>query len=76
MAALQAEIVRLFDLGSQAREDTHARSKFDQFLNALTTGQIRAAEKQNGGWKVKKKSGHFCFIMTSRLRFIKKPKIK
>jgi 2,3,4,5-tetrahydropyridine-2,6-dicarboxylate N-succinyltransferase len=52
IAELQAEIVRLFDLGAKAKEDANARSKFDQFLNALTTGQIRAAEKQNGRWKV------------------------
>ena len=52
IAELQAEIIRLFDLGPKAREDGKARSKFDQFLNALTTGQIRAAEKQNGRWKV------------------------
>jgi len=49
---LQQEIVRLFDLGAKAKEDANARSKFDEFLNALTTGQIRAAEKQNEHWKV------------------------
>jgi 2,3,4,5-tetrahydropyridine-2,6-dicarboxylate N-succinyltransferase len=52
IAELQAEIIRLFDLGPKAREDSKARSKFDQFLNALTMGQIRAAEKQDGRWKV------------------------
>src|SRR5215472_5037185 len=49
---LQAEIVRLFELGPKAREDTNVRSKFDEFLNALTTGQVRAAEKQDANWKV------------------------
>ena len=52
IAELKAEIVRLFNLGPQAKADAKARPEFEQFLNALTTGKVRAAEKQNGRWKV------------------------
>ncbi len=49
---LQQEIVRLFELGAQARSERGARSTFDAFLAALGAGHIRAAQKDGEDWKV------------------------
>ena len=49
MQALQAEITRL----AKADEfDSDARQTFLQFRDLLTRGEIRAAEKIGGEWKV------------------------
>src|SRR4051794_21328004 len=52
MHPLQAGIERLFALGPEARNVNGARSVFGDFRDSLTRGEIRAAEKQNGEWKV------------------------
>ena len=52
MHPLQDSIERLFSQGAEAARDSSARGIFDQFLNALTAGEIRAADKQAGRWVV------------------------
>jgi 2,3,4,5-tetrahydropyridine-2-carboxylate N-succinyltransferase len=50
---LQAEIEQLYADGTLSTMPTErARAVFDEFRSALTRGEIRAAEKQNGRWKV------------------------
>src|SRR5258708_426784 len=49
MASLQSEIELLY---SNFEHDADARVTFLQFRDALTRGEIRAAEKINGEWKV------------------------
>ncbi|HKE30740.1 MAG TPA: 2,3,4,5-tetrahydropyridine-2,6-dicarboxylate N-succinyltransferase, partial [Candidatus Angelobacter sp.] len=53
MHPLQAQIEHLYSVdaltGSVA---DHARQTFQQFREALTRGEIRAAEKNNGRWQV------------------------
>jgi len=51
MSKLRAEIERLASLPG-ATGERNARSTFEQFRNALTTGEIRAAEKKDGSWQV------------------------
>jgi len=51
MSPLQNEIERLASLGS-IEDDAHARSTFLEFRNALTRGEIRAAEKSGSRWRV------------------------
>lgn len=51
MHPLEAEIVRLATLGS-VEQDSAARATFLSFREALTRGEIRAAEKIDGAWKV------------------------
>jgi 2,3,4,5-tetrahydropyridine-2,6-dicarboxylate N-succinyltransferase len=51
-AGLQHEIVRLFELGPKAKDEPSARTIFDEFLTALTQGEIRAAEKHGDRWTV------------------------
>ncbi len=51
MDPLQSSIERLFALGAAA-DQAQARSVFGEFLDALTAGQIRAAEKRDGRWQV------------------------
>ena len=50
MHPIQAEIDRLFALGIDVQKDPAARDIFLQFRQALTSGQIRAAEKRDGRW--------------------------
>lgn len=50
MHQLRKEIERLFALGAEARNDKTAFATFRQFRNALTRGEIRAAEKQGEVW--------------------------
>lgn len=51
MNSLQMEIERLASSGS-VEQDAGARATFTEFRDALTRGEIRAAEKVNGAWKV------------------------
>lgn len=51
MSKLRAEIERLAALPA-ASGDPSARSTFEQFRDALTKGEIRAAERNNGHWQV------------------------
>ncbi len=51
MHALRSEIERLAQLPTGS-EDQGARATFEQFRDALTRGEIRAAEKSNGVWAV------------------------
>lgn len=52
MHPLQAGIERLYALGPEARNVNGARGVFGDFREALTRGDIRAAEKVDGEWKV------------------------
>jgi 2,3,4,5-tetrahydropyridine-2-carboxylate N-succinyltransferase len=51
MQKLRTEIERLFGLGAEARNDTNALAVFTQFRDALTRGEIRAADKVDGSWR-------------------------
>src|SRR5258708_31082849 len=53
MHRLQNEIERLYAAGALTGEAAaHARAVFQEFRDALTRGEIRAAEKQDGRWRV------------------------
>jgi 2,3,4,5-tetrahydropyridine-2,6-dicarboxylate N-succinyltransferase len=53
MDVLRAEIERLYAKGALPPEvAVHARLAFRQFHEALTRGEVRAAEKQDGQWRV------------------------
>lgn len=52
MAPLQDEIERLYRLGGDAVADLDATATFVKFRDALTAGEIRAAEKLDGCWRV------------------------
>ncbi len=51
MSTIRAEIERLASLPT-ASGDRSARPIFEQFREALTRGEIRAAEKKDGHWQV------------------------
>jgi 2,3,4,5-tetrahydropyridine-2,6-dicarboxylate N-succinyltransferase len=51
MDTLRSEIERLASL-SDVSSDWSARTTFERFRDALTRGEIRAAEKKNGRWEV------------------------
>jgi 2,3,4,5-tetrahydropyridine-2,6-dicarboxylate N-succinyltransferase len=51
MHELQKEIERLYALGVAASQDPQAAEAFVEFRDALTDGQIRAAEKIDGRWR-------------------------
>jgi 2,3,4,5-tetrahydropyridine-2,6-dicarboxylate N-succinyltransferase len=51
MTSMQNEIEKLTS-SAEAREDPYARATFLKFRDALTRGEIRAAEKVNGRWRV------------------------
>jgi 2,3,4,5-tetrahydropyridine-2-carboxylate N-succinyltransferase len=51
MQELQAEIERLYAIGAKAAADPTAGETFVRFRDALTAGQIRAAEKVEGHWR-------------------------
>ncbi len=51
MHELQPEIERLYAMGADASQDPHAFEIFVRFRDALTAGQIRAAEKIDGRWQ-------------------------
>lgn len=50
MHPLQSDIERLFSLGAEARKDARGLELFLEFREALTRGEIRAAEKIDGRW--------------------------
>jgi len=52
MPSLQAEIERLYRLGADAAGDLDTIATFVKFRDALTAGEIRAAEKLDGRWRV------------------------
>jgi 2,3,4,5-tetrahydropyridine-2-carboxylate N-succinyltransferase len=53
MDVLRTEIERLYARGALSPEvAAHARHAFREFHEALTRGEIRAAEKQDGQWRV------------------------
>lgn len=52
IASLREEIERLFEAGSKASEVPQAHPTFERFREALTHGDIRAAEKIDGEWQV------------------------
>ncbi len=52
MHDLQAAIERLFALGSEADGELQAVATFIKFRDALTAGEVRAAEKVDGRWQV------------------------
>ena len=51
MQELQQEIERLYALGSRAAAEAGSGDAFVRFRDALTAGQIRAAEKIAGQWQ-------------------------
>lgn len=51
-ASLREQIETLFDAGSRAHEVPQAHATFERFREALTHGEIRAAEKIDGRWHV------------------------
>ena len=51
MDTLRSEIERLASLPSGS-DDSNVRATFERFRDALTRGEIRAAEKKNGNWQV------------------------
>jgi 2,3,4,5-tetrahydropyridine-2,6-dicarboxylate N-succinyltransferase len=53
MHKLQPEIERFYSAGSlQGAEASRAREVFQELREALTRGQVRAAEKHDGQWRV------------------------
>ena len=50
MHSLQPDIERLFALGAEAHRDARALELFLEFREALTRGEVRAAEKTDGHW--------------------------
>jgi 2,3,4,5-tetrahydropyridine-2-carboxylate N-succinyltransferase len=52
IASLREEIERLFEAGAKASDVPLAHPTFERFREALTHGDIRAAEKIDGGWHV------------------------
>ena len=52
MHPLQAEIERLYAMGPAVSAEPEAISSFVKFRDALTAGEIRAAEKIEGNWRV------------------------
>jgi 2,3,4,5-tetrahydropyridine-2,6-dicarboxylate N-succinyltransferase len=51
MQPLQADIERLYRLGAESAGDLDAIATFVKFRDALTAGEIRAAEKIGGRWQ-------------------------
>lgn len=51
-ANLQEAIVRIYEAGAKCNEVPLAHATFERFREALTHGEIRAAEKRNGAWHV------------------------
>jgi len=49
---MQQEIERLFEAGTRAHEVPQAHATFERFREALSHGEIRAAEKRDGRWQV------------------------
>src|SRR5579862_3386160 len=51
MHELRPEVERLYALGAAATADRGASAVFEQFRDALTAGQVRAAAKIDGRWQ-------------------------
>ena len=51
MHELQPEIERLYALGAKAAQDPNASATFIRFRDALSAGQVRAAQKVDGRWQ-------------------------
>lgn len=51
MHDLQTTIEQFYAAGTDAVSDPAARASFEKFRDALTAGQIRAAEKLDGAWR-------------------------
>jgi 2,3,4,5-tetrahydropyridine-2-carboxylate N-succinyltransferase len=51
MSDLRTEIERLFALGAEAKKEPNAMETFLAFREALSRGEIRAAEKRDGRWQ-------------------------
>ena len=51
-ANMRIEIERLFKAGTHAHEVPQAHATFERFREALSHGEIRAAEKRDGRWHV------------------------
>ena len=51
-ASLREDIERLFEAGSRAHEVPQAHVTFERFREALSHGEIRAAENRDGRWHV------------------------
>src|SRR5437870_13866884 len=51
-ASLREDIERLFEAGTHAHEVPQAHATFERFREALSHGEIRAAEKRDGRWHV------------------------
>ena len=51
MEPLKSEIERLFAAGADAKNDPRAGTIFRKFREALTNGEIRAADKQGDQWQ-------------------------
>jgi len=49
---MRKEVERLFEAGNRAHEVPQAHATFERFREALTHGEIRAAEKRDGQWHV------------------------
>ena len=52
MHPLQNEVERLFALGADAAREPGARDTFFRLRDALSRGEVRSAEKQDGRWTV------------------------
>ena len=52
MNTLEQEIEHWYAAGAEAANSPSARSAFEALRDALTLGQVRAAEKQGGVWRV------------------------
>ena len=50
MHPLRQQIERLVALGAEVKKDASARATISEFLAALSSGAIRAAEKASGSW--------------------------
>src|SRR5581483_10856070 len=50
--SLKSDVERLFVLGAAALNEPNARARFSEFRDALSAGQVRAAEKIDGRWTV------------------------
>jgi 2,3,4,5-tetrahydropyridine-2-carboxylate N-succinyltransferase len=51
-ATLREDIERLFEAGARAHEVPQAHATFERFREALSHGEVRAAEKRDGRWQV------------------------
>ena len=51
MSNLRAEIERLYALGMDAKKEAGSLETFHAFREALTAGEVRAAEKRDGRWQ-------------------------